>query len=195
MLTGRNRACGESIDVIMGTVVAAASQVYPKSSNQVFVLDDGQSDDLRKMIEHLNQRASIVKPGRLPVVYLARDKATNASHYKFGNIRFGLRGIFNLYGGSQYVAALDADMISEETWLARTVRYLENNQQIAMAGPPQNFHNVRADDILGQDSGVFAQILEPLRDRFGFSQCCGSGYVMRRDALDSIVGWPLCNVG
>lgn len=86
-------------------------------------------------------------------------------------------------------------MVPEPTWLERTVLPLEKDQRLAMAGPPQQFHNVPVGDILGQDTGVFAQILEPLRDRFGCSQCCGSGFVMRRKAIESIGGWPLCNVG
>lgn len=86
-------------------------------------------------------------------------------------------------------------MVPEPTWLERTVHPLKNDLRLAMAGPPQQFHNVPAGDILGQDTGVFAQILEPLRDRFGCSQCCGSGFVMRREALEAVGGWPLCNAG
>jgi cellulose synthase/poly-beta-1,6-N-acetylglucosamine synthase-like glycosyltransferase len=96
-------------------------------------------------------------------------------------------------GGSQLVAALDTDMIPEKNWLARTILPLRKDPHVAMASPPQHFHNVPTDDLLGQDTGAFGQILEPLRDRYGFSQCCGSGYVVRREALESIGGWPLCN--
>jgi cellulose synthase/poly-beta-1,6-N-acetylglucosamine synthase-like glycosyltransferase len=191
----KNRTCGESTDVVMKTVKAAASQTYPERSYQVFVLDDGQDDSLRQAIEHLDQTLRLTNPGRLPVVYLSRKKTTSSTYYKSGNIRFGLDKTVKSHGGSRYIAILDADMVPERTWLERTVRPLENNLHLSMAGPPQQFHNVPTGDLLGQDTGVFAQILEPLRDRFGCSQCCGSGFVMRREALDSIGGWPLCNVG
>jgi len=194
-LIKQNSTCGERTDVVMKTVEAAASQIYPERSYQVFVLDDGQDDSLRQAIEQLDETLHLTIPGNLPVVYLSRKKTTSSTHYKSGNIRFGLDKTLKSHGGSRYIAILDADMVPEPTWLERTVLPLENDRQLSMAGPPQQFHNVPAGDLLAQDTGVFAQILEPLRDRFGCSQCCGSGFVMRREALDSIGGWPLCNVG
>jgi cellulose synthase/poly-beta-1,6-N-acetylglucosamine synthase-like glycosyltransferase len=179
----------------MKNIKAAASQTYPEQSYQVFVLDDARNNNLRQAVEQLNQNMRFTSPDRLPVVYLARKKSTSSTHYKSGNIRFGLAKTLKSHSGSRYIAILDADMVPEQTWLERTIRPLENDLHVSMAGPPQQFHNVPAGDILGQDTGVFAQILEPLRDRFGCSQCCGSGFVMRREALDSIGGWPLCNVG
>lgn len=179
----------------MKAVRAAAFQTYPEQFYQVFVLDDARDDSLRQTIERLDQTLRLTSPGRLPVVYLARKKTTSPTHFKSGNIRFGLDKALRCHSGSRYIAILDTDMVPERTWLERTVRPLENDLQLSMAGPPQQFHNVPAGDILGQDTGVFAHILEPLRDRYGCSQCCGSGFVMRRAALDSIGGWPLCNVG
>lgn len=159
----------------MKIVRAAASQTYPDQSYQVFVLDDARNDDLREAIEELDHDLRLTSPDRLPVVHLSRTKTIGSTHYKSGNLRFGLSTTLESHGGSRYIAVLDADMVPEETWLQRTVHPLENDQQLSMAGPPQQFHNVPSGDLLGQDTGVFAQILEPLRDRFGCSQCCGSG--------------------
>jgi len=64
-----------------------------------------------------------------------------------------------------------------------------------MAGPPQIAYNVPVTDPLSQDSNVFAKVTEPVHDKFNAYQCSGSGYVMRRSALDDIGGWPLVNVG
>lgn len=153
--------------MVMDTVAAAASQTYPELSYQVFVLDDGRSDSLRKAIEDLNKRATFVKSGRRPVVYLAREKVGDATHYKSGNIRFGLDRTLKQHGGSRYIAALDADMVPEPTWLERTMLSLADDPQVAMAGPPQHFCNAPTNDILRQDTGAFQQIYEPLRDRFG----------------------------
>jgi cellulose synthase/poly-beta-1,6-N-acetylglucosamine synthase-like glycosyltransferase len=178
----------------MKTITAAASQDYPETSYQVFVLDDGRSENLRKAVEDFNRSPSRVNSTHLPVVYLARDKAEGSTNYKSGNLRFGLDRTRKCHGGSRYIAALDADMLPEPSWLARTVRPLENDNVLAMAGPPQHFSNVPTNDILGQETGIFQQVLEPLRSRFGCSQCCGSGYVMRREALESIGGFPLCNL-
>jgi cellulose synthase/poly-beta-1,6-N-acetylglucosamine synthase-like glycosyltransferase len=179
----------------MQTILAAANQTYAKTSFRVFVLDDGRTKSLRKAVEDLNSNIDSGTIGLRPVVYLARDKDSGLTNYKSGNLHFGLEHTLSYDGGSQYVAALDADMVPERDWLARTVLPLQEDSNVAMAGPPQHFRNVPADDLLGQDTGAFREIFEPLRDRFGFSQCCGSGYVVRREALDSIGGWPLCNVG
>jgi cellulose synthase/poly-beta-1,6-N-acetylglucosamine synthase-like glycosyltransferase len=181
----------------METIIAAASQIYTKTSFRVFVLDDGRTESLRKAIERLNSNMESANIGLRTIIYLARDKDPNSdsAHYKSGNLRFGLEHTMSYDGGSQYVAALDADMVPRKTWLARTVLPLRQDCSVAMVGPPQHFRNVPVHDLLGQDTGAFREIMEPLRDRFGFSQCCGSGYVVRREALDSIGGWPLCNVG
>jgi cellulose synthase/poly-beta-1,6-N-acetylglucosamine synthase-like glycosyltransferase len=191
----QDRTCGEPPDVVMRTVRAAASQTYPEQSYQVFVLDDARNDSLRQAIERLSQTLLQTNPSSLPLTYLSRKKTKTSTHYKSGNIRFGLAKTLKSHGNSKYFAVLDADMIPSQVWLARLIPPLETDPHFSMAGPPQQFHNVPAGDILGQDTGVFAQILEPLRDRFGCSQCCGSGFVMRREAIEAIGGWPLCNVG
>jgi cellulose synthase/poly-beta-1,6-N-acetylglucosamine synthase-like glycosyltransferase len=61
--------------------------------------------------------------------------------------------------------------------------------------PPHNYYNILQEDDLGQDGSAFSQILEPSRGFFDCSQCAGSGYIMRRCALDTIGGWYLANVG
>ncbi|GAB7323916.1 hypothetical protein MBLNU13_g07339t1 [Cladosporium sp. NU13] len=141
--------CGERTDVVMKTVRAAASQTYPSQSYQVFVLDDSRNDGLQEAIDQFDHGLRLTSPG---------------------NTRFGLSTTLDSRGGSGYIAVLDADIVPEETWLKRTVHPLENDQQLSMASPPQQFHNVPAGDLLGQDIDVFAQILEPLRDCFGCSQ-------------------------
>jgi cellulose synthase/poly-beta-1,6-N-acetylglucosamine synthase-like glycosyltransferase len=195
LLTHQGRTCGESTAVAMKTIVAAAFQTYPRTAFRVFVLDDGRSESIRRAVEGLNSSMDSADIGLRPVTYLARDKYSSPTHYKSGNLRFGLQHTKIYDGGSQFVAALDTDMIPETNWLARAILPFREDPCVAMANPPQHFRNVPTEDLLGQDTGAFAQILEPLRDRFGFSQCCGSGYVVRRQALESIGGWPLCNVG
>ncbi|KAF2166946.1 glycosyltransferase family 2 protein [Zasmidium cellare ATCC 36951] len=186
--------CGEDVDIIMDTVHAAAIQNYPKSSYRVFVLDDSKDDRLRLAVDRLNER--LKRTSHHPVCYLDREKKPGIPHYyKSGNLRFGHEVSKELYGSSEFVAALDADMIPEADWLAKTVPHLLRSPTTALVSPPQLSYNIPEGDELGQDSNVFQLIMEPIRDSFGCSQCSGSGYVMRRRALDSIGGWPLSNVG
>ena len=42
---------------------------------------------------------------------------------------------------------------------------------------------------------MYFTVQEVLNDRLGAAMCTGSGYVVRRDALDEIGGWPLAETG
>lgn len=188
--------CGEDVTTIMDTVAAAAVQQYPHKKFQVFVLDDAADCALQKAVERYNDSTDRRKSGFQDVVYSARKKIPNERHYyKAGNLRAGLELTESAYGASEYFAALDADMISEPDWLARTVSHLIKDDDIALVSPPHVYYNVLAQDELCQDSNFYSQILEPFRDSLGSSQCAGSGYIMRRHALDTIGGWPLANIG
>lgn len=59
----------------------------------------------------------------------------------------------------------------------------------------QTCYNIPDPDALAQDTHMWQMIQEPVRGVLGTSQCHGSGFVMRRSALDEIGGWPLSNVG
>ncbi|KAL4809147.1 nucleotide-diphospho-sugar transferase [Aspergillus unguis] len=185
--------CGESLDVIMDTVAGAASQDYPRDRFRVFLLDDARDPEVQQAVRDFNNDQ---QHGFGRVIYLAREKPPGVPHYyKAGNLRFGLEESARLDGGSEFVAALDADMIPVKDWLRRVVPHLLLDQTAAMAMPPQRFYNAPKGDILGQDTNVFARLSEPINDSLGGTCCTGSGYVMRRSALDSTGGWPLQNAG
>jgi cellulose synthase/poly-beta-1,6-N-acetylglucosamine synthase-like glycosyltransferase len=114
-LMTQDRTCGESPDIVLKTVKAAASQTYPDQSYQVFVLDDARNDNLRQAIQQLDRNLRLTSPGRLPVVYLSRKRTTKSTHYKSGNIRFGLAKSFHSHNNSKYFAVLDADMVPKQT--------------------------------------------------------------------------------
>ncbi len=117
----------------MDTVAAAASLDYPQY--RTFLLDDGNSPDVRRAIEGLNKGR---KQGQGEVIYMARDKKAGEPHfYKSGNIRFGLDATASDGGGAGFVAALDVDMVPESDWLRRLIPYLILNKNAAMVVPPQ----------------------------------------------------------
>jgi cellulose synthase/poly-beta-1,6-N-acetylglucosamine synthase-like glycosyltransferase len=177
-------------------VTAAAVQHYPPKRFQVFVLDDAADGNLKKAIDCFNSSNHARKSEYQDVVYFAREKPLGQRHYyKSGNIRSGLAFTASNYGSSEYFAALDSDMLSEPDWLARTIPHLIKDENVALVSPPHNYYNILKEDDLAQDGSGFAQISEPSRGFFDCSQCAGSGYIMRRSALDTIGGWPLANVG
>jgi hypothetical protein len=54
----------------------------------------------------------------------------------------------------------------------------------------QTFYNIPIDDPLTQTMSHFASMTEVVNDALGHANCLGSGYIMRRVALESIGGFP-----
>ncbi|KAF7510767.1 hypothetical protein GJ744_005867 [Endocarpon pusillum] len=187
--------CGEAIDVIIDTVAAAAAQDFPSQRFRVFVLDDGHDKGLQQAVDVLSKQ-SAEKNG--PVLcYLSRDlRPGDQSYFKAGNLRFGIEQTQRL-GSSDYLASLDADMIPEPDWLRRMVPHLILDDAVALACPPQRYYNVPNTDPLGQqaDFDIWFTIFEPLNDRLDAAMCTGSGFVVKRSALNDIGGWPLAHAG
>ena len=201
--------CGEPLDVIANTVAAAASQDYPSQQLRIFILDDGRNEKLRDAVALWNESSAKEKGPQ--VRYLSRKLEPGVrSYFKAGNLRFGIDETKRL-GGSEFMASLDADMIPEHDWLRRMIPHLIIDDGLAIACPPQvletrfllakysadfryqYYYNLPDDDPLGQqtDFHIWFTIFEPLNDRLGAAMCTGTGYVVRRSALEDIGGWPL----
>ncbi|KAI4948275.1 hypothetical protein J4E91_006270 [Alternaria rosae] len=182
--------CGEKLDVIMDTVAGAAMQDYPSASFRVFVLDDGGNAALKDAVGDYNRLHGT------SVEYLARTKLEGESHfYKAGNLRFGLESTENFGKGSEYFASLDVDMIAEPDWLRRVVPHLILDSGMALACPAQWHYNIPNPDLLGQAGPASMEIFEPMHDNIGLSHCFGSGYIVKRNALKQVGGWPKVPVG
>jgi len=63
--------------------------------------------------------------------------------------------------------------------------------KMALACPPQLFYNTPPGDPLCQSLDFFVHVCEPIKDALGVAWCTGSGYVVRREALDEIGNFPL----
>jgi len=203
--------CGESVNVISNTAAAAATQDYPAGRLRVFVLDDGRDGELCLAIEKLNHDLASKSSDVAPIVYSSRKLDHGEySHFKSGNLRFGIQESQNHFcerkNGSlkddqslRFIAALDADMIPERGWLRRMVPHLLLNDDMGLACPPQKYYNIpeTSSDMLGQqvDFNIYFSVQEALNDRLGAAMCTGSGYVARRSSIESIGGWPLADCG
>ena len=204
--------CGESVGIIRNTAAAAATQNYPATHLQVYVLDDGHSEELCTAIGRLNLQIASKRAESAPIIYLSRKLSPDEhSHFKSGNLRFGIhesqtrfRERFNRYSNDakpldRFIACLDADMIPARDWLKKMVPHLLLNDDLGIACPPQNYYNIPKNslDVLGQqtDFDIYFSIQEALNDRLGAAMCTGSGYVARRSAIESIGGWPLADCG
>ncbi|KAL9124747.1 MAG: hypothetical protein Q9217_005957 [Psora testacea] len=174
--------CGEPIEVILSTVTAAAAQNYPKSKLHVFVLDDGNDKVLHEAIATCNSRSE--KKSLAPITYLSRKvEPGRPSYFKAGNLRFGIEETEHA-SGADFVAGLDADMITDVDWLRHMVPHMILDEKLALAATQQQ---AEFDKYFG--------VQEILSDRIGAAICTGTGYVVRRSALKVIGGWPLANAG
>ncbi|PSN70281.1 hypothetical protein BS50DRAFT_632185 [Corynespora cassiicola Philippines] len=174
----------------MDTISGAATQDYPSTRFRVFVLDDFKDGKLEKAIRDYNRAHGT------SVYYLARTKLPDESHfYKAGNLRFGLTTTENMGDGSVYFASLDVDMIPERDWLRRLIPHLILDDGMALVCPAQWHYNLPDPDLLGQAGHASMEIFEPMYDNIGCSHCFGSGYIVRRSALEQIGGWPKVPVG
>lgn len=178
--------CKEDNDIVLDTVHAACDLDYPQGKFRVIVLDDGNVDGLRHAIHALSQTYN-------NLYYVARPKHAGVPHhFKAGNLNYGLEWVHGLPGGAaEFMAALDADMIPEQTWLRAVLPHLLIDPKMALACPPQLFYNTPRGDPLCQSLDFFVHVCEPIKDALGVAWCTGSGYVVRRAALDDIGNFPL----
>ncbi len=196
--------CGEEDDLVLDTAKAACDIDYPTDKFRVIVCDDGKSEYLRMATERAASR-------QFPNMhYRSRPKYPGVpQHFKAGNLNYALEETKKMPGGpATFFAALDADMIPEKLWLRALLPHLLRDKKCSMSCPPQVslsyskeshenkakslklFYNVPPDDPLAQSLNTFVHSIEPLKDAMGVAWCTGSGYVLRRQAIDHIGGFP-----
>ena len=124
---------GESNDTVMDTVKAATAQDYPIVKFRVLLLDDGGDASLEHAVHHLNHELSI-RQG--PAVHYLARPAEQHRFGKAGNLQFGIEWT-GKREGSEYIASLDADMITEPDWLRRLVPHAIVEHKVGLVNPPQ----------------------------------------------------------
>lgn len=156
---------------------------YPRDRFRVIVLDDSVSIKVKNEVEKL--RAQFQN-----VFYTTRGSKPK-THTKAGNLNHGLEYVATLpRGSSDLVAVLDVDMIPSQHWLRAMVPHILVDPKIAMANPPQRLYNIPDGDPLGQSMDMLFDVMEPSKNATNSAWCCGTGFVVRRDALDGIGGVP-----
>ncbi|KAG4437699.1 hypothetical protein IFR05_006823 [Cadophora sp. M221] len=173
--------CGEDLEIILDTVKATCTLDYPQHSFRIFVLDDGNSAELRLSIEILSE----LYPN---LYYTARKKCFN-SGFKAGNLNHGVQfSTTQEKSGADFIAGLDADVIPAASWLRTAVSVILEDSKMGLVGPPQAYYNVPPNDPLVQASFPSENLNVRISHDCAVSQ--GSGYVARRTALAEIGGFP-----
>ncbi|KAL8958920.1 MAG: hypothetical protein Q9193_004112 [Seirophora villosa] len=177
--------CGEGLEVLTDTVKAACHQYYPPSLFRVTVLDDSSSRDVSSAIAEL-------QPVVRPSLHYATRNVKHHTHSKAANLNFGVHFIDTLPNErADYLAVLDVDMIPSPHWLRTVLSHLLHDPSVGLACPFQRAYNIAPNDPLGITpvAGLF-EITTILQDLGDSGVCTGSGFLIRRSALDAIKGFP-----
>ncbi|KZL84070.1 glycosyl transferase [Colletotrichum incanum] len=173
--------CNEKIDIVKDTVRAALSVEYPNDRYKVIVADDGRS----KVLEDWVHRLAIGHPN---LYYTARSRLGG---WKAGNLNEAIKFAGLLPGGaSELVAGLDADMIPETRWLRCITAHIIRDRKTGVVCPAQHFYNVPSNDPLFQTNKFSWYCRDLVCGLAGSGFNLGSGWVMRREAIDDIGGFP-----
>jgi cellulose synthase (UDP-forming) len=185
----------ESRDILALTLASAKAMHYPKDKLNVFLLDDGGTEQKRNspdpvVSEEAHRRAEILKDlcADLGVTYMTR--AENV-HAKAGNLNSGL---MRTHG--ELVVVFDADHAPERNFLRETVGYFPEDEKLFLVQTPHFFSNP---DPIERNLGTFKHMpsenemfygkVQKGLDRWNASFFCGSAAVLRREALEEVGGF------
>ncbi len=160
----------EPVDIVDLTVAAAAG--LRDAEVRVWILDDGNDDDMRDLAE------------RHGVGYIRREEHTGA---KAGNINHAL-GLTN----APFIAVFDSDHVADPAFLEATLGHMED-PKIAFVQTPQYYANADQNRIASaswaQQALFFGAICRG-KDGLGAVFCCGTNVLFRREAFESVGGFP-----
>ena len=178
--------CGEGTELVLNTAKAACVQDYPSHLLRVIVLDDSGSTALESAISTLRNSS------KYPNLYYASRKVQVSTHSKDANLNFGLSFASTLPGPNpDYFSVLDVDMIPSPHWLKTVLACLLSQPTAGMACAVQYFYNTLSSDPLGMTHElVHVESLNYLQNAAQAAWCTGSGFVVRRTALEQIGGFP-----
>lgn len=170
----------EKLEVLEKAILSALAVDYPKDRVTVWVLDDTRRAWLREYCEEVGAR------------YLTRPDNKGA---KAGNLNNGYRAT----GGpaaAPLIMVLDADFCPQRQMLKRMVG-LFLDPVVGVVQTPQFYfnpdpiqHNLGITAAWVDDQRIFFDLFQPAKDAWGCAFCVGTGFMVRRDLLDMLGGFP-----
>ncbi|MGV8919231.1 MAG: glycosyltransferase family 2 protein [Pseudomonas sp.] len=172
----------EGLEILEKTIAAAKAIDYPNFS--VWVLDDTRRDWLRDYCASAG------------VHYTRRADNTFA---KAGNLNNGLRQSADSTN-APYLLVLDADFAPQQPILMRTLGLFED-PRIGLVQTPQFYynpdpiqHNLGSSTCWVDEQRVFFDVYQPAKDAWDSAFCVGTSFVVRRDLITEIGGFPTGSV-
>jgi len=168
----------EPQDVLEKSVLLAKAMDYPRLT--VWVLDDTRRAWLKDYCQEVGVR------------YVTRPTNEGA---KAGNLNNGLAATARA-DASPLILVLDADFAPHRNLLKRVVGLFRDGK-VAVVQTPQFYfnadpiqHNLMASKAWVDDQRIFFDVFQPAKDAVDAAFCVGTSFVVRRDRLEEIGGFP-----
>ena len=168
----------EPLEILERSILTALALDYPDAT--VWVLDDTRRGWLREYCAEAGAR------------YITRADNKDA---KAGNLNNGL-ALTAAQTNAPVILVLDADFAPRRDFLKRAVGLLLN-PDVAVVQTPQFYynpdpiqHNLLAAQSWVDDQRFFFDIFQPAKDAWGCAFCVGTSFIVRRDRLNEIGGFP-----
>jgi len=158
----------EDLGLLRQTLRAAVAMRYP---HRTFVLDDGRRPGVCRLAEELGCQ------------YVTRSDNTDA---KAGNWNNAFRQT-----DAEFIATFDADHVPRPEFLERTLGFFRD-PKVAVVQVPQQYHNLdsvqhrvswKQKRMYGEQDAFFNLVM-PGKDHWNAAFFCGTGAVLRRQALE-----------
>ncbi|MBX9749160.1 MAG: glycosyltransferase [Roseococcus sp.] len=170
----------EPLAVLEKSILAALALDYPPDRVTIWVLDDTRRAWLRDYCAEVGAR------------YITRADNHAA---KAGNLNHGWR-VTAGETNAPLLLVLDADFAPQRRMLRRMVG-LFSDPRVGVVQTPQFYynpdpiqHNLGVTTAWVDDQRMFFDLFQPAKDAWGCAFCVGTGFIVRRDLLDRLGGFP-----
>lgn len=181
--------------ILATTVAAAKSMDYPSHKLNVWLLDDGGTD--QKCNDKNPEKAAAAQMRRvalqqlclqLGAIYQTRQKN---EHAKAGNMNNALK-----FATGEIVVVFDADHAPFRSFLRETVGLFNRDPRLFLVQTPHVFlnpdpieKNLRTFDRMPSENEMFYSVTQRGLDKWNGSFFCGSAALLRRSALETVGGF------
>lgn len=183
-------------DDILGTTMAAAINMkYPKDKLNVYLCDDGGTDQKCNQKDPAKRHEAIERRKRLKALCADmgvnyRTRARN-EHAKAGNMNEALKT-----SNGDLVLVFDADHAPVRDFLIKTVGHFQNDPKLFLVQTPHFFlnpdpveKNMGTYSFMPSENEMFYQVTQKGLDKWDSSFFCGSGAILKREALNEVGGF------
>ncbi|ALN73084.1 UDP-forming cellulose synthase catalytic subunit [Aureimonas sp. AU20] len=185
----------ESAEILALTLSSAKALDYPAHKLQVYLLDDGGTQEKRTardpakaaeaQARHVELQALCAGLG---VTYVTRSRNV---HAKAGNLNAGLAA-----SDGDLIVVFDADHAPAREFLRQTVGYMVADPKVFLVQTPHFFSNpdpieknLKTFDRMPSENEMFYGTIQKGLDKWNAAFFCGSAAVLRRAALVEVGGF------